>query len=159
MMDAGVINPFLNSTINLFEQMYSIEPSNGAPFIVEANKNHRWEISGIIGIVGESRGIVVLRITTILAVKLLEKSGLTIQNQNERPKLINEMIGEFVNIISGNALPELGNKNIELTPPFTVQGKNHSISWPSKTPIIGVPFSTSSGPFEVQISISGSGSI
>jgi chemotaxis protein CheX len=152
-MDASIINPFLNSAMRLFHDMFFLTPTYGKPFLVEPGASHRWEISGVIGIVGSHEGIVVLRVTTVLATKLLEKSGLVFTDEAERLQTMNEMISEFVNIISGGALPELKDKDVELTPPFTVKGKNHTLSWPGKAPIIGVPFFTNYGPFEMQVSI------
>jgi chemotaxis protein CheX len=153
-MDANIINPFLNGTIELFQEMLFIQPTYGEPFIVKDNGSHRWEISGIIGLAGESEGIVVLRVTNFLAEKLLVKSRVVVNDDSEKPKIINEMISELVNIISAKALAEIQGLNVKLTPPFTVQGKNHNISWPSRTPVIGVPFQTKYGPFEVEVSIS-----
>lgn len=153
-MDAKIINPFLSGTIDLFQEMLFIQPTYGAPFVLENNGTHRWEISGIIGLVGDSEGIVVLRVTNLLAEKLLQKSQVIVNDEAERAKIINEMISELVNIISAKALAGIKGFNVKLTPPFTVQGKNHEISWPSRTPIIGVPFQTKYGPFEVEISIS-----
>lgn len=152
-MDAKIINPFLNSTIKLFQEMLFLEPGHGDPFIVKTHNTHRWEISGIIGLVGDSEGIVVIRVTRLLAEKLLKKSGVIVTD-DEKPKVINEMISELVNIISAKALAELKSFNVKLTPPFTIQGKNHEISWPCMTPIIGVPFQTKYGPFEIEVSIS-----
>jgi len=153
-MDVKIINPFLNGTINLFSEMLSLQPTFGEPFLVKNHGTHRWEISGIIGLVGDSEGIVVLRVTNLLAEKLLLKSQVTVSDDSEKARVIREMVSELVNIISAKALYELADSNIKLTPPFTVQGKNHEISWPSRTPIIGVPFQTKYGPFEVEISIS-----
>lgn len=153
-MDARIINPFLSATISLFQEMLFLQPTYGDPFIAKHGGTHRWEISGVIGLVGASEGIVVLRVTNMLAEKLLVKSQVVVKNEDEKPKVINEMISELVNIISAKALAELKNSNVKLTPPFTVQGKNHDICWPSRTPIIGVPFQTKNGPFEVEISIS-----
>ena len=153
-MDVKIINPFLSATIDVFREMMFIEPGHGDPFLAKPQGHHRWEISGIIGLVGDSEGIVVLRVTNLLAGKLLQKAQLRIDGDDERLRITNEMISEIVNIISAKALGALEGNNIRLTPPFTVQGQNHDISWPSRTPIIGVPFQTSYGPFEVQVSIS-----
>ena len=152
-MDVTVVNPFLESAINMFEQMFGITPEHGKPFIVTPNANHRWEVSGVIGIVGSTEGILLLRVTRLFAMKLLEKSGITVTDDAERQEVMREMISEFVNIISGNALSRLGDKDIDITPPVTVQGENHSISWPVNAPIIGVPFLTKYGPFEMQINL------
>lgn len=152
-MDVTIINPFLTAAINMFEHMFHFTPTYGKPFIVSPNGNHRWEISGVIGIVGDSEGVLILRVTKLFAKKLLQKSGIEGINEDEQAQVMREMISELVNIISGNALQDLQDKNIKITPPLTVQGEHHSISWPANTPIIGVPFSSSFGSFEMQISI------
>ncbi len=152
-MDVSIVNPFLNTTINLFVEMFNLTPEYGKPVLVSPIGNHRWEISGVIGIVGESKGVIVLRVTSNFARKLLQLSGVRVSEPEEIPHILREMIGEFVNIISGNALPELKGKNIDLTPPVVIQGQNHTISWPNQTPIVGVPFVTKYGPFEIQICI------
>ena len=152
-VDAKIVNPFLNGTIKVFQEMLFLEPEYGTPFIVDRIANHRWEITGIIGMVGAGEGIVALRLTNFLLEKLLEKTGLQIDSEKERPGIMNGLISELVNVISSKATAELGDYDIRLTPPFTVQGQNHKISWPSSTPIIGVPFRTKYGPFEVELSI------
>lgn len=152
-MDVSTINPFLNASINMFEHMFDFTPDYGKPFIVTPGGNHRWEISGIIGLVGESEGLLVLRMTKLFAMKLLEKSEISIVDEQERAQVMREMVSEFVNIISGNALEQLKGKNVSITPPLTIQGVNHTISWPANTPIIGVPFFSNFGTFEMQISV------
>ena len=152
-IDANIINPFLNGTIAVFEQMLYMKPDYGKPFLVERGINHRWEITGIIGMVGDGEGIVALRLTNFLLEKLLDKTGLQIDSEEERPSIMNGLISELVNVISSKATAKLKDYEIRLTPPFTVQGKNHKISWPSQTPIIAVPFRTQYGPFEVELSI------
>ena len=152
-VDAKIVNPFLSGTIKVFQEMLYMKPDYGKPFIVERQQTHRWEISGIIGMVGDGEGIVALRLTTFLLEKLLEKTGLQIDSEDERPQIMNGLISELVNVISSKATAELGDYQIRLTPPFTVQGKDHKISWPSQTPIIAVPFRTQYGTFEVELSI------
>ena len=137
----------------MFEHMFNITPTYGKPFIVSPNGTHRWELSGVIGIVGDSKGILILRVTKTFAQKLLDTTGIKIENESDRPMVMREMVSELVNIISGNALEGLEDKNVKITPPITVQGLNHQIAWPSNAPIIGVPFFTSFGPFEVQINM------
>lgn len=153
-MDVSIVNPFLNAAIQLFKGMFGISPSHGKPFVVEPRETHRWEISGVIGITGESEGVIVFRITKVLANKLLEMSGVEIDDPEEKPQVLREMVGELANIISGKALPECSDRQIDITPPVVVQGKNHAISWQCKQAIIGVPFVTKYGPFEVQICLS-----
>lgn len=140
--------------MNMFREMFQIKPEIGKPYILDHLLNHRWEISGIIGLTGQANGIVVIRLPRVLTVRLLEKSGIEIpQNQDDEvEQLINEMVGEFVNIIAGNALSQFSDMVIDISPPFTVQGPNHSIAWPTRLgPIVSIPFRTPIGPFEVDV--------
>ncbi|MBN2617870.1 MAG: chemotaxis protein CheX [Spirochaetales bacterium] len=152
-MDASIINPFLVSTINLFKEMFGIKIENGNPYIAKSNGNHRWDVSGVIGVVGETEGVIVIRFTRTLAFKLLIESGLDDKSMTNTDELIRGMVGEFANIISGNAINSMKNKKVDITVPITIQGENHTISWPAKAPIISVPFTSPYGPFEVQISL------
>ncbi len=155
-MDAQLINPFLKSTIQIFDQMFELTAEPGELYKENRLKNHRWEISGIISILGNHFGLVVIRFPRHLSNKLLQKSGLKYKNEDEREQLVNEMVGEITNIISGNALGELADKgyDVGISPPVVVQGRNHRLDWPVDVPIIGLPFITESGPFVVNIGMS-----
>ncbi len=152
-MDSSIINPFLKTTITTFSQMINVTPTLGKPFLAKPEMKHTWEISGIIGIVGDIEGVLVLRVTEEFASKLLEATGMTFENDEEKTTLTTGIITEIVNVISGNALPLLNANVLDITPPIVIQGINHTISWPSTSPIIGVPFNSDMGPFEIQISI------
>ena len=154
-MKAVIINPFLQTTIALFDKMFQLEAKPGTPHIVERFGNHRWEVSGVISFLGTNTGVIVIRLPHILADKLLRRTGMVFESQKDREHMINEMVGEFTNIIAGNALGPLAENGIDLdiSPPLVVQGKNHRIHWPNHAPIIGMPFTTSVGPFTVDVSM------
>lgn len=154
-MEAIVINPFLEATINLFSRMFDLKPDPGEPHLVDAFGNHRWEISGVISFLGNNTGIVVIRLPQHLADKLLDLSGMNCETEEQRHQLVAEMVGEFTNIIAGNAAGILYEKNINLaiSPPIVIQGKNHRINWPDHAPIIGIPFITKYGPLTVDVSM------
>ena len=153
-MDSSIINPFLKTTITTFVQMFNITPTLGKPFLAKKEMKHKWEISGIVGVVGDIEGVLVIRVTKDFATKLIVESGMTFDNDEEKEIITTGVITEIVNVISGNALPLLNAAVIDITPPVVIQGLNHTISWPSTSPIIGVPFNTTIGDFEIQISIS-----
>ena len=152
-MKAKIINPFLDATINLFQKTFDITPTPGAPYLLKLFGNHRWEISGVIGLTGVTKGVVVIRLTKILSSKLLEKSGLEYHGEKEREELVNGMVDEFVNVIAGNALTTLSQYDIRISVPFIIQGPNHTVAWPKHGPIVCVPFATESGPFEISVSL------
>jgi chemotaxis protein CheX len=152
-MNVAYVNPFLSATIELFERTFGISPQPGEAFLDERARKHRWDISAVMVLTGSAIGIVAIRLTRLLADKLLVKSGVQWASEEERESLCDGMVGEMVNIISGNASGQLTDYDIEISVPIVIQGENHTISWPERAPIIGVPFSTDIGPFMVDISL------
>lgn len=150
-MDATIINPFLEATVSVFKSMFELEPAAGKPYIVTDFLDHRWDISGLVGLTGAAQGIISIRITRLLGDKLLEKSGVETKSEEERRDTVNQLIGELTNIICGNATSALHGINVDISPPVVVQGTNHSISWPKIAPVMGIPFTTVKGPFEVDV--------
>jgi chemotaxis protein CheX len=150
-MEAALINPFLTAAIDIFAKMFGIVAQAGAPYLLGKESVHRWEMSGILGATGDYYGIICFRLHRMLADKMLQKSGIEVFTENERLETSNEMIGELTNIIAGNAATLLSTTSIEISPPAVIIGKNHIIAWPNGIPIIGIPFSTPNGPFEVDV--------
>lgn len=150
-MDVRLINPFLDATINLLNTMFSLEVTPGDPYILENLLGHRWEISGVVGVLGAKRGVVAIRLHHVLVDKLLEKSGVVVSSDDERFDTINAMVGEFINIISGNAISGMSFPGIDISVPMVVQGENHRLAWPKIGPVIAIPFPTAWGNFEVQV--------
>ncbi|MDC7223239.1 MAG: chemotaxis protein CheX [Spirochaetales bacterium] len=152
-MKAVHINPFLDSTIHLFESMLGQAPRVGQKTVLNNMQRHRWDISGVIGVTGAAEGVVALRLTQRLVEGLLEKSGVETSDEMEQREVISSMVGEMTNVISGNALGQIREFDLDITVPFVVQGKDHTISWPSNNPIIAIPFSSPVGHFEVDVSL------
>ena len=150
-MDVRLINPFLDATINLLETMFTLEVTPGKPYILENLLGHRWEISGVVGVLGSRRGVVAIRLHHLLLDKLLEKSGVVVTDEDERYETINAMVGELINIISGNAISEMSFPGIDISVPMVIQGENHRLSWPKIGPVIAIPFPTKWGNYEVQV--------
>jgi len=150
-MDVSIINPFLTAALNLFENMFTITAVPGTPYILGDENNHRWEISGILGITGDYQGLVGFRLPQLLADKMLLKSGITTKTEQERLDTLYGMVGEITNIIAGNASSAIDHVFIDISPPIVIMGKNHQIAWPKTMPVIGIPFSTPNGPFEVEV--------
>ena len=130
-MDAKIINAFLTEGINTFQDMFNIGPVNKEPHILDIHAGHPWEISGLLGVTG---GI----------------SGLQCKPEDYEDMAIG-LVSEFTNIISGHAVTALSDYNLDISPPFCVMGHNHMIAWPKNFPVIGIPFVTPYGPFEVDV--------
>ena len=150
-MDVKIINPFLVSCENAFKNMFDMPPQHKDPYLLDPNAGPAWEISGLLGITGDYNGVVAFRLHKILADKMLERSGIEIVMESEREELAKQLVSEFTNIIAGNAASEIKNKDIKVSPPVVVAGKDHTLSWPKSYPIVGIPFTTQYGPFEVDV--------
>ncbi len=150
-MDVKIINPFLSSALNLFSHMFSIDARAGEPYLLGDELKHRWEISGILGLTGDYQGLVGFRLPRLLADKMLERSGIETKTEEERQETVYGMIGEMTNIIAGNASSAIDHASIDISPPVVIFGENHRIAWPKTMPVIAIPFSSPSGPFEVDV--------
>ncbi|MBO4732193.1 MAG: chemotaxis protein CheX [Spirochaetaceae bacterium] len=150
-MNAKIINPFLSAGLSTFESMFSIAPTNKEPYLLQVDMGHPWEISGLLGITGDYNGIVAFRLHKILSLKMLELSGMTVANKDEQEEMATGLVSEFTNIIAGNAVSMIPDVNLKVSPPVTVSGRNHVISWPRNYPVIAIPFVTKHGPFEVDV--------
>ena len=86
-MNAAYVNPFLSATIDLFEKTFATSPVPGEIFLDEKARKHRWDISAVMVLTGSAIGIVAIRLTRLLADKLLRKSGVEWKGDEERESL------------------------------------------------------------------------
>lgn len=152
-MRAELINPFLDATMNLLNNMLGELPNPGNLVLVKNFSSHRWTISGIISLTGESNGVIAIRMSELLTRQLLKKSGLEWKDKEEENNLINEMVGEMINVVAGNAISALDKYDLDISVPLIIQGPNHSIAWPGDTPVVAIPFATTAGPLEINVSL------
>lgn len=149
-MDVKIINEFLTAGMNAFQTMFNITATNKEPYILQGNQGHPWEVSGILGVTGDCSGVVAFRLHKVLSLKMLDLAGMTCKPE-EQDEMSKGLVSEFTNIISGNAVSALTHVNLDISPPVTISGKDHVISWPRGFPVIAIPFSTKYGPFEVDV--------
>lgn len=150
-MNVEIINAFLTEGMNAFNSMFGIEATPNKPHLLDVKAlGHQWEISGLLGITGEYKGIVAFRLHKLLANKMLEFSGLEF-TEEERDDVATELVSEFTNVISGRSVSAIKDYFLDISPPYTIIGKNHMISWPKNYPVIAIPFTTPYGPFEVDV--------
>ncbi|MCQ2580308.1 MAG: chemotaxis protein CheX [Treponemataceae bacterium] len=150
-MNVKIINPFLSAGLSVFETMFNLGSTNKEPFLLDVSMGHQWEISGLLGITGDCNGIVAFRLGRTLAYKMLELSGMGDIKDEEKEEMAKQLVAEFTNVVSGNAISELSAMNLTVSPPVTISGRNHSISWPKNYPVIAIPFVTKYGAYEVDV--------
>jgi chemotaxis protein CheX len=149
-MKAAFINPFLAASMNLFHEYLGITLRSLNPF-VRKDPHSLDEVSGIIGLAGDTAGAVVLsfsRQTAMNVVSVFSKKTYT--------ALTNEVldgVGELVNIIAGNAKQDLTDFRISISLPGVVVGSGTHIHWPDGVPVIAIPFDSELGSFSVNVSL------
>ena len=149
-MKVKYINPFISATVNLFTEYLGIKLEGGKPFVLSDPQN-LMEVSGIIGLAGETVGAVVLsfsRETAITVISRMENTTYAALGSE-----VIDGVGELVNIIAGNAKKDLLEFRIEISLPGVVTGKAYQIHWPEGVPVVGIPFESEVGPLSVNVSL------
>lgn len=149
-MKAKFINPFLNSSLNLFKEYMGINVIPGRPYL-NKNAHELKEISGIIGLAGETQGAVVLSFSKETAIRIV--SSLSGKKLTALTNEVTDGVGELVNIIAGNAKKDLLEYRIDISLPGVVTGKKHRINWPTGIPVVTIPFQSEKGDFTVNVSL------
>ena len=149
-MQAKYINPFVKATVGLFQDFIGISITPQTPYL-RTDPNDLEEVSGIIGLAGETVGAVVLSFSRESAIRVVGK-------MEGRPykAMTNDVIdgvGELVNIIAGNAKKDLDEFRIDISLPGIVTGKSYQIHWPEGIPVIAIPFDSEYGHFSVNVSL------
>lgn len=151
-MNIRSITPFIEAVNGAFDQMFELQPRALTPYLAKKDEILDWDISGIIGIAGEARGLVVLSFPSSLAQELTSLLTGTIKTSMDDDVI--DTVGEIVNIIAGNAKKGLEEFRLLISLPTIVQGSHHQVTWPSgPIPIITIPFSTARGHFSLSVGL------
>ena len=149
-MKVKYVNPFIAATVNLFREFLGLKLESGKPYVLP-DPQDLMEVSGIIGLAGETVGAVVLSFSRETAIAVISK-----MEQTTYTALGGEVIdgvGELVNIIAGNAKKDLLEFRIEISLPGVITGNSYRIHWPEGIPVVAVPFDSEVGPFSVNVSL------
>ncbi len=149
-MDAKLINPFINATINVLETMAFTKCKANKPYLKKDSKA-QGDITGIIGITGEANGTISVTFDELSILKIV--SNMFGEEMKKLDDEIADAVGELVNMISGNARSELEalGKVFHAATPSVVAGKDHVIKHYTKGPKIAIPFETESGSFTIEV--------
>jgi CheY-specific phosphatase CheX len=140
----------IKRTSLIFATMFQVEVEAGVPYTVDPSTDTGWDISGVISVAGDLSGLIAMRYHKKLANLMLERTKLQAVKSDINQSLLNDMIGEVANTIAGNVMSGRGVDKLLLSIPITVQGEEHTISWPPNTEVISVPFKIGSEIFVVQ---------
>lgn len=149
-MDAKLINPFVDATVNVLETMAFTKARVGKPYL-KKDAVALGDVSGILGLTGEAN--------CTISVSFARQSILSIvsnmfgEKMEELNDEISDAVGEITNMISGQArqkLDELG-RSLQAAIPIVIVGENHTITHVTRHAVTAIPFSTESGDFTVEV--------
>jgi chemotaxis protein CheX len=158
-MAAGIINPYINATVDLLSTMAGMHAEKKAVFL---KKNYRLfgDISGIMPFTGHVEGEVVVCFEETLA-RFIVSRIMSVHAEKLTKDELREGVGELVNIIAGNAKANLATTDYrhQITLPTVALGQNHEISHPKNAPCIVVVFEVETQPMAVLVSMAVKGNI
>lgn len=141
-MKVEYINPFVTSTTAVFATMLDCQITRGEPFVKQGSQPHH-EVSGIIGLSGKAKGMVVLSLEREVA--LAATAVMLEENLEAIDADVVDAIGELANVIAGGAKAKLEQFALSVSLPSVVIGTTHSLEFPSRVTPISIPFACSWG--------------
>jgi chemotaxis protein CheX len=150
-MDPSYITHFMQSIQNLFSTMLQLEVKLLEPTLKQ-DPVPSCDISGIIGLSGDVVGSVVFSLPTETATMVVSRfTGEDATGMSD--ETCSDAIGELVNMISGGAKAKFEGRNINMSCPSVIIGKNHTVAIQKEIPCVVIPCETECGSFCVEIAI------
>jgi chemotaxis protein CheX len=147
------LNPFISSTKDVFSTMASMDIDFRQVYF---QNEHRMlgDISGVIGLSGAAEGTVVITLYWELAQQVIS-SIMGVTTEEISPELLNDGIGEIINMISGSAKRYLTDTQFyfQLSLPTVILGWQHEIGHPESSNVAVLVFDYEDKSFAVQVSL------
>jgi len=151
-MKAEHINPFITSTCEVFRTMLSIDPVRGQLY-VKTNERLPYDISGIIGLAGDSTGFIIISMTETLALKVVEK--FIGEKKEKMDEDVMDAIGEILNMIAGGAKQIFSRTGVrfKISIPNVVMGKDHMVGKQKNVHCLGMTFKVGDEVFVIEVAL------
>jgi len=150
-MKVEYINPFILATKKVLSTMAFMESKPRKPYLkAEGDYKAPGDISAVIELTGESRGSIAISFTQRCILQVaFQMFG---QKYTEIDDEIVDMVGEIVNMVSGEARSSLAKIGFTFTAgiPVSIKGENHDIKHFVDARIIQIPFQTKSGDYFIE---------
>jgi len=149
-MDAKIINPFINATMNVIETMAFVKSRPDKPYLKKDNVA-KGDVTGVIGVTGEANGTISITFEEASILQIV--SSMFSEDITELNFEVADAVGELTNMVSGQARSKLeeAGKIFHSATPTVITGRNHMIVHITDGPKIAVPFSTDAGGFTMEI--------
>ena len=150
-MDASYITPFVKSIQNVFSTMLQLPVSVNDPHIKNSTTPTH-DVSGIIGMSGDVVGTIILSFKSDAAESIVALfCGEKLESGTAD---FADAVGELVNMVSGGAKAMFTDtKDVSISCPSVIVGKDHGVALPSDVPCVIIPCSTDCGEFVIEVAI------
>lgn len=148
-MKAEYINSFYSATKDVFKMMLDIEPQKGQLEIVEDMVCSK-DANVVLGVTGDLKGTILFSFPKDMTLQMVNTmSGMELE---EIDSFVSSALGEMANIIGGNALMALDEKDYscDIVPPQIFVGEYKSFSMAEEKALL-LPLVTSIGEFHINI--------
>jgi chemotaxis protein CheX len=149
-MRVEVINPFVSATLDVFKTMLGCALTRG-PLSLKHEHTPMYEVSGLIGLSGQCRGMVVLSISRATAIAAAE--GMLGARPDGLNRDVMDAVGELANMIAGAAKTRLAQYRLTIGLPTVICGKVQAIAFPPEALPIVIPFDSEIGAVCVQVGL------
>ena len=151
-MSSPYLSIFVDATTSVFDMMLGAALTPQDPVTGSGKPAH--DICGIIGLSGDSKGLVTLSLSREAALSATE--ALLGARPAEMDASVADTVGELTNMVAGAAKAKLpGTLNMSL--PSVVTGSEHCVAFPSDVTPICIPFDSPWGPAVVEFGLVESG--
>ncbi len=150
-MDTTLINPFLNSVLNVLSTMAKLKATPGK-MSLKKGQVALGNVTGLIGMVGNKvKGTFAITFSDEVVLEIAKR--MLGEELTKIDDTVIDLVGELTNMVTGGAKRILSEDDhkFNMALPSVISGENHVIIHNSKVPIIMVPFSTESGDFFIEI--------
>jgi chemotaxis protein CheX len=139
------IQPFVQVSKAVFKSLLNCDIVPGRAYFIQKEAFLDWDISGIIALTGEVKGLIAISMKSPTASKIarcLIGDGIEFADAD-----VVDAIGEIVNIVAGNVKKNLEDMfRIIISLPTVVRGKAHAIVIPEeRTRLLCIPFTVFDG--------------
>jgi chemotaxis protein CheX len=134
------IQPFVDVCVLVFKDIANCDIRAERAYFTQKEDFLKWDISGVIALSGETRGIVALSMKTGTALRIANM--VTGGEHTYLDDDVIDMVGEIVNVIAGNVKKELEeNFKLIISLPYIIKSKAHMVVIPpERTRLICIPF-------------------
>ena len=145
------LTPFIDNTVNVLKTMASVEPTFREVWFSKEFKIFG-DISGIIGLSGNSEGTVAVTFYWPLARKIIAQM-MKVEEDRVNAEYIHDGVGEIINMISGATKKNFSGTPyyFELSIPTVVVGSGHQLGHPEASSIAVLTFDVEETAFALQV--------